>query len=355
MKRINRLVTIAMALASITFATGQHHAEKATMEATALSLEEWRSFKYGMFIHFGMATYASRPNENHPKNAQEPSALYAPTDLDVDQWIRVARDSGMNYAVLTAKHSAGHCLWDSKVQFRGKEFDHDIATSGNKTDVVAAFVEACEKYAVAPGLYWCLFDCRNNSVRPGLQWEKGDLPDDYFQFTQEQLAELLNNYPEVEYLWIDIPRAASLEERTEIYNGIKEINPACVVLMNHGLEEAANASIANYQAAWPTDILNTERHPLNVGQFETKQTWEGEEYELGYEHCDTICKKWFWYEGDQPRPVEDLYALYKQTTEAGGNLLLNVPPDQSGRIPDYHVNALMEIKMRIDASVKISE
>ena len=69
----------------------------------------------------------------------------------------------MKYAVLTAKHVAGHCLWDSKVQFRGKEFDHDVATSGNKTDVVAEFVNACKKYDVAPGLYWCLLDVRNNT------------------------------------------------------------------------------------------------------------------------------------------------------------------------------------------------
>ncbi len=53
--------------------------------------------------------------------------------------ISVARDAGMKYAVLTAKHTAGHCLWDSKVRFRGKEFDHDVATSGHPTDVVAEF------------------------------------------------------------------------------------------------------------------------------------------------------------------------------------------------------------------------
>ena len=343
------VIVIAMALALTTFASEHNDGEGPTMEPTPLSLKEWRSLKYGMFIHYGMATYTGRQSENDPKNAREPSTLYAPTDLDVYQWIRIARDSGMKYAVLTAKHTAGHCLWDSKVQFRGKEFDHDIATSGNKTDVIAEFVKACKKYDVAPGLYWCLLDWRNNSVKDRAQWKKGDLPDDFFQFAKDQLAELLNDYPEVEYLWLDIPRAASMKERTELYNGIKKINPACVVLMNHGLRGASSVSIANYQAAWPTDILNTERHPLKSGQFETRQVWKGREYELGYEHCDTICKKWFWYEGDKPRPAEDLYELYKQTTTAGGNFLLNVPPDKSGRIPDYHVKTLMDIKKMIDA------
>jgi hypothetical protein len=67
----------------------------------------------------------------------------------------LAKDAGMKFAVLTSKHVAGHCLWVSKVQFRGKEFDNDVATSGDKTEVIAGFVTACKKYGIAPGLYWC--------------------------------------------------------------------------------------------------------------------------------------------------------------------------------------------------------
>ena len=96
--------------------------------------------------------------------------------LDVDQWIRVAKDAGMKYAMLTAKHTAGYCLWDTKVQFRGKEFDHDVATSGNKTDIIAEFVKACNRYGMTPGLYWCLLDFRNNSVPHGplrVSWYQG--------------------------------------------------------------------------------------------------------------------------------------------------------------------------------------
>src|SRR5437867_2534051 len=77
-------------------------------------VDDWRSLQYGMFIHFGTATFTGRANENDPRNAAAPSTLYAPTTIDADQWIRVAKDAGMKYAVLTAKHTAGHCLWDSK-------------------------------------------------------------------------------------------------------------------------------------------------------------------------------------------------------------------------------------------------
>jgi alpha-L-fucosidase len=83
-----------------------------------------------------------------------------------------------------------------------------------------------------------------------------------------------------------------------------------------------------------------------AGEYGTGKE-ESTTYQLGYEHCDTICKKWFWFEGDRPRPVSDLAKLYRDTHTAGGNLLLNVPPDRTGRIPEYHVKALMELKEEI--------
>src|SRR4051812_43295333 len=102
------------------------------------ALRKWEVLGYGMFIHFGMSTFVGQelPSGN------EPSSTYAPTQLDVDQWVQVARDAGMKYAVLTAKHVAGHCLWPSKFT------DYDVETSASKTDVVGEFVRACEKHGL---------------------------------------------------------------------------------------------------------------------------------------------------------------------------------------------------------------
>jgi alpha-L-fucosidase len=307
------------------------------------ALQQWRTLKYGMFIHFGMATFTGRANENDPRNAAAPSTLYAPTDLDVDQWIRVAHDAGMKYAVLTAKHTAGHCLWDSTVKFRGKEFDYDVATSGNKTDVVAEFVKACKKYDVKPGLYWCLLDFHNNSVPPGPQWNAGKLPEDFFQLAQDQFTELIKNYPDICYYWLDVPNAASAEQRRVIYDLVKRLRPGTVVLYNN------HAARSGGKGAWPTDVLNTERDPIRPGEFKPEQTWDGKTYQFGYEHCDCLGRSWFWVAGDKPRPIHQLYGLYHRVTAAGGNLLLDVPPDRSGHIPEASVKALMELKQAIDA------
>ena len=209
-------------------------------------MKEWREMKYGMFLHFGMSTFTG--NEFDP--GDQPSTTYAPETIDADQWIRVAKEAGMKYAVLTSKHVAGHCLWDSKVQFRGKEFDYDVATSGNKTDVVRAFVDACGKHGIVPGLYYCLLDFRNNSLKHEHQWGAFLLPDDFFQLAKDQLTELATNYPEVRYYWLDIPRAASPAQRAALYDMLRRLNPKCVVLFNQGFidpKETQNAHHGKHQ------------------------------------------------------------------------------------------------------------
>ena len=92
-------------------------------------VSDWEGMKYGMFIHFNMNTYAGAEYDNGKMAAES----FNPSNLDVDQWISTARDAGMKYAVLTAKHTGGFCLWDSKAIWKGKEYDYDIASSPFKT------------------------------------------------------------------------------------------------------------------------------------------------------------------------------------------------------------------------------
>ena len=319
-------------------------------DATETSrMRDWQKLGYGMFLHFGMSTFTG--NELDP--GDQPSTTYASETIDADQWIRVAREAGMKYAVLTSKHVAGHCLWDSKVVFRGKEFDYDVATSGNKTDVVRAFVDACGKNGVVPGLYYCLLDFRNNSLKNDHQWGAFLLPDDFFQLAKDQLTELATNYPEVRYYWLDIPRAASPAQRAALYDMLRRLNPKCVVLFNQGFidpKKLKTLTVENTKAdSWPTDVVNSERDVIPE-PFIHQQTWQGKSHFLGYEHCDVVGKDWFWTASDRARPVDKLFELYAGTTKAGGNLLLDVGPDRSGKLTDWQIKALLDLKARIDRS-----
>lgn len=310
-------------------------------------MRRWRDLRYGMFLHFGMSTFTG--NEFDP--GQAPSMTYAPSDPDPRQWIRVARDAGMRYAILTAKHVSGHCLWDSKVAYRGREYDYDVATSGNTADVVRKFIDACTEYGIVPGLYYCLLDFRNNPVEREKQWVCGLMPDEYFLFVQAQLAELAAHAPEARIFWIDIPRAASAEQRALLYDQLRRSHPDRVVMFNYGFIDKSGSRPFTLEStagqSWPTDVLNSERDVI-PGPSEPLQSWNGTGYHIGYEHCDVVGANWFWTEGDSARSTDLLFGMYREVVQAaGGNFLLNVGPNRSGLLEPWQANALMDLGRRI--------
>lgn len=325
-------------------------------------IEKWRSHGHGMFLHFSMNTFTG----NEHDGGTTPSRVYAPTNLDVDQWIRTARDAGMGYAVLTAKHTAGYCLWDSKVTWKGSEYIYDIATSSNPTDIVAEFVAACERYGLQAGLYYCLMDRHNAFPKPDQSmWAAGSLPEEYFGLVEDHISELVTRYPGVTYYWIDIPGLASRSQREQLYR-IASAGGQNLVLFNHGWKPPEQLVISQVQRlAWPTDIINTEKffpgakppraasditevnaelYMQEPARFDPRQSFEGHEWELGYEHCVSIANYWFWHPDDGPVPLDELVRDYEMTRRIGGNVLLNVPPDNIGRLPEAHVRRLMELK-----------
>jgi len=160
-------------------------------------LRKWEALQYGMFIHFGMSTYV----QNELPDGKAPATTYAPDQLDVDQWVSVARDAGMKYAVLTTKHVAGHCLWPSRLT------DYTVANSADTTDVVEAFVTACREKGLLPGFYYCSWDNHNRfgSKTPSDPDNDGSgTTSSYQTFQTAQLTELLTQYGPFAETWIDI-------------------------------------------------------------------------------------------------------------------------------------------------------
>ena len=150
MKKVNYLFLVL--LLSVVWGYGQKltPAEQPN-EAQRLMLERG----YGMFIHFGINTFA----ETEWSDGTLPPETYHPSNLDCDQWIRVARDAGFRYVLFTAKHHEGFALWDSQYT------DYDVASSPIKTDVVAEVAKACRKYGLGFALYYSLWDRREPSYK----------------------------------------------------------------------------------------------------------------------------------------------------------------------------------------------
>jgi hypothetical protein len=83
-------------------------------------LDWWREARFGMFIHWGPVSLKgteigwSRGNQVPVEEYDNLYKKFNPTQFDADAWVRIARQAGMKYMVLTSKHHDGFCLWDSK-------------------------------------------------------------------------------------------------------------------------------------------------------------------------------------------------------------------------------------------------
>jgi len=301
-------------------------------------LQAFESLKYGMFIHYGMSTFVQA---ELPSGKDAPS-VYAPDKLDVDQWVSVARDAGMKYAILTTKHVAGHCLWPSKYT------DYTVANSTDTTNVVEEFCKSCEKRGILPGFYYCSWDNHNrfgSMVNAGENELAEPLPPFtsslYQTFQTNQITELLTQFGPVAETWVDIPGVLGRGYRTFLYNYIASIQPETIIMMNNGICDGSNYDI---EYAWPSDIIAIERNVPPGEGHQKRREIEGKTYYMPGEVCDPIGKEWFWVKGDDARSDEDLLKQFQNCRDGGVNFLLDVPPDTHGLIPQESVDALMRLR-----------
>ncbi len=347
-RRILKLSVLALGLAVALGAVSCAKTYSPASDRTAL-LADWESLKFGMFIHYGMSTFTGYEFGESPAD----SKVYAPTALDVDQWIRVARDGGMKYAVLTSKHCYGHALWDSGVS------DYDVATSSDKTDVIRAFTDACRKYGLKAGFYYLLgWDKHNQPSRT---------PEQYEAFCTGQIEELLSGYGPIAELWLDIPwdmgpDAGAVLAR--IYRRVKAIQPDCLVLLNQSFVDGSAVremapTYAHKESGrppvllWPKDLINGEVIPPPPAGHNPRIPVSGKTYYLPMETCDTLAHHWFWQAGDALKSVRTLLRTYQNTVGRGANLLLDLAPDRTGRIPEATVARLMALKKAVEDPAQV--
>ncbi len=301
--------------------------------------DEFAKWKYGIFLHFNIATYVDR----EWATGYEDPLLFRPDKLDCRQWAKVAKDAGMKYGVLTVKHTGGWCLWDSKYT------THDIAAFENYKDghgdIVREFVDAFRRKGLKVGLYYCMPGDYSHSYGNRLKEGQRDLHglppeagDDYEGFIEKQVTELLTNYGKIDLLWFDqYANKYTIKYWPKLKALIYKLQPNCIVVANNA-DNFHDSDVISYEYPYRKRATPDKSLPP-LGNENTGEL------------CDCIDANgiWFWHTGaitlQEPAVVSDLIKLCNSRHT---NYLLDVPPDRDGLIEDVYIKRLAEIKKSLE-------
>jgi alpha-L-fucosidase len=328
LSRRNFLAASAAAAASTLLTRNIIAAQPARPRPTASQLL-WQRDELALFLHFGVNTFTDR----EWGDGKEDPAIFAPTDLDANQWAITARDAGFKTLVLTAKHHDGFCLWPTATT------KHSVASSpwrNGRGDVVREMVDACRRHGLRVGLYCSPWD-RNHATY-------GD-SDRYNTIFRQQLTELLGNYGEIHEVWFDGANGEGPNGKRQVYDWprtfahVRQLQPNAVIFSDAGpdVRWIGNERGVAGETNWSTIRSSAVPYPgvSGDGIIEALQHGhaDGDVWRPG-ETDVSIRPGWFYHPAEDARvkSVNDLVAIYFSSVGRNSKLLLNVPPTREGKI-----------------------
>ncbi len=323
----------------------------AALVPTPLQLD-WHNREFTAFMHFGMNTFTDKEWGDGTENP----ALFNPTDLDADQWIRTLRDAGFNMVILTAKHHDGFCLWPTATT------EHSVASSpwkDGKGDVVREVSEACARYGLKFGVYLSPWD-RNASCY-------GDSPA-YNEFFIAQLTELLTNYGDIYEVWFDGACGEGPNGRVQEYDWeafcetIHKLQPQAVMaIMGDDVRWVGNEKGVGREMEWSATVKTPgvyARSAENDERLGIQETTKSKDLgsramlenatELFWypSEVDVSIRPGWFYHADQDirvKSLKHLVDIYFYSVGRNSVLLMNVPPDKRGHIHEIDSVRLGEL------------
>jgi len=293
--------------------------------------DEFLKLKFGMFIHYNMATYKG---VEWVEGYADPSTFDPGGPVDTDAWADVAKAAGMKYAVLTTKHVGGFCLWDSKYT----TYDVMHPDCPYKQDLVAQFVKSFTSRGLKVGLYYCWrhpgFDDGHNKGKYKVLPPECDPAthslEEQIDFQKKQISELIEKFPEVFYIWNDSldPLIMPAEAATAF---VRSLGPNIIACGNWWDWKMKGSPYL--------DVVVSETRHLGARHRDNKTTGET---------CWCLERKWF-HSGDAIKTAQNIVEQLKQANDNNANFLLNVGPDKTGRISESSVKTLAEIGALISA------
>lgn len=299
----------------------------------------WQRMEYYAFVHFGLNTWTDREwgyGDEDPK-------LFNPSNFDARAIVRHFKEAGMTGMILTAKHHDGFCLWQTKTT------KHNISLSpwqNGKGDLIREFATACKAEGLKLGIYVSPWD-RNNA-----EYAR----DGYVKTFHDQIREVLTNYGPIFEIWFDganggdgyyggakeqrkIP--ANYYDFPKIVEMVRKLQPNCVVWGAGTVGDARWGGSEQGHVGYPHwCTLDSVKGGNGATGFAHGDRWVPAEGDTSIRHG------WFWHEREdsQVKSPEKLLKVWFDCVGRGANLILNVPPDRSGRIRQPDISSLQGFK-----------
>ena len=302
----------------------------------------WREARFGMFIHWGLyalpagmwkGSCVGGIGEWVQYNLKIPiseygqlAARFNPVEFDAKAWVRVAKEAGMKWILITAKHHDGFCMFDTKLT------DYNIVKATPfKRDPIKELAEACREQGIKLGFYYSQTLDWHHPDGMGNEWDFNPAKQDFTKYLREfvkpQLRELVTNYDPVAVIWFDIQTPTP-----ELARELKQL-----------VRELRTDTIINGRIGFRT---HTKRRSFPLGDYVSVGDNEipEEEIEGDWETIGTINDTWGYksFDHNWKTPGTLIQWLVAIVSE-GGNYCLNVGPTAEGIIPEASVSALKEV------------
>lgn len=308
--------------------------------------------RFGMFIHFGLYAIPARgewvrsveemPEEDYLPFFKE----FNPDLLDCKQWARLTKKAGMKYAILTAKHHDGFCLYDSQYT------DFKVTNTPYKKDIVKEFLEAFRAEGIKVGLYFSIIDWhhpdfeqyqdRHAPMRHNEAWNHPTNFDRYLTYMFNQVEELCTNYGKIDMMWFDFSydhKRGDYWKATELVEMVRSHQPD--IILDNRLEvsgEGFGSIATTHPLPYSGDYCSPEQVLPPHGIFNEV----GEP--VPWEACITMNDNWGYVSTDHHfKEPETLIKKLVECVSKNGNMLLNVGPNARGQIPQESIDILNAI------------
>lgn len=304
--------------------------------------------KFGMFLHFGINTF----NNTEWSDGKLPIESYQPTAIDAENWVKTAYEAGMNYVIIITKHHDGFCLWNTHTT------TYSVNYSPNKTDVIKAIADACQKYGIKLGLYYSLWDRHEKCYKDDVL---------YVQYMENHLKELMDGrYGEIVELWFDgaWDKPCRAWQLDRLYSFVKTMQPMCQIGVNHTVgkySEKEGFPEKRYEPKNYRDRDPLRMFPSDFRLWDPKMcreddpkiyTFGGKEYYLPFEQ--TICSRkefsWFYSDTYANKPLmnaDEIIKNYRILEKTDNVMVINLPPDKNGKLVDGDIQNLMQVARKL--------